>query len=155
MSLTCAMDCDDAEWYYEQASDFAPLNTKRSRKCCSCGCRIAVGEDALKHACWRRPENDIEERIYGDEVPLATKYMCESCGGIAITLSELGYNAPPGEDMRKLAREYREQREELFFSLLHALDWIDAVPKDTNLPDMPGFNREYVDDLLAKVKGEK
>ena len=54
-----------------------------------------------------------------------------------------------------IIRELERQREELFFSLLHALDWIDAVPKDTNLPDMPGFNREYVDDLLAKVKGEK
>lgn len=30
-----------------------------------------------------------------------------------------------------------------------ALEWIDAVPKDTPLPAMPGFDRDYVDWLLT------
>lgn len=30
------------------------------------------------------------------------------------------------------------------------LAWIDAVPKDTILPAMPGFDRDYVDYLLIK-----
>lgn len=34
-------------------------------------------------------------------------------------------------------------------ALRWALDWIDAVPEDTTLPAMPGFDRDYVNELLA------
>jgi len=30
------------------------------------------------------------------------------------------------------------------------LEWIDAVPSDTQLPSMPGFEREWVDEILAR-----
>lgn len=33
-----------------------------------------------------------------------------------------------------------------------ALAWIDAVPTDAQLPSMPGFDRDDVDDLLARAK---
>lgn len=111
MSLTCEMDFDgDCDWYYTTPSDFIALDTKRGRKCCSCGKHIKVGEQVLRFYRTRNPNNDIEERIYGDEVPMTTLYMCEDCGDLALNLNELGYCTPPGDDMRDLVKEYAEQR---------------------------------------------
>lgn len=42
---------------------------------------------------------------------------------------------------------------ELFDALTAALDWIDAVPSDIELPTMPGFDRDQVDALIAGIKG--
>lgn len=110
MSLTCDRDADygDYSWYYDVPNDFTRLDTKRGRRCCSCNAPIKVGDTVLKHYCWRPPENDIEERIYGDEVPKATRYMCEDCGDLAMNLRGAGYCAPPGDDMRGLVKEYAE-----------------------------------------------
>lgn len=111
MSLTCNMDGDgDFDWYYDQPDDFIALDTKRGRKCCSCGTHIKVGSQVLRYWCHRPPDNDIEERIYGDEVPMTTRYMCEPCGDLSLNLVELGYCAPPDDDMRKLVAEYAEQQ---------------------------------------------
>lgn len=33
-----------------------------------------------------------------------------------------------------------------------ALEWIDAVPQDTELPTMPGFDRDWVDNILKQAK---
>ena len=35
------------------------------------------------------------------------------------------------------------------------LEWIDAVPRETVLPAMPGFDRDWVDEIVAKAKGEQ
>jgi len=35
-----------------------------------------------------------------------------------------------------------------------ALEWIDSVPQDTELPAMPGFDRDWAENVLAKAKGE-
>jgi hypothetical protein len=35
-----------------------------------------------------------------------------------------------------------------------ALEWIDAVPSYTQLPTMPGFDRDVVDSTIAKAYGE-
>ena len=43
---------------------------------------------------------------------------------------------------------------ELLEALETALEWIDAVPVDTQLPAMPGFDRDAVNDLISKAKGE-
>lgn len=32
-----------------------------------------------------------------------------------------------------------------------ALEWIDAVPSDTVLPTMPGFDRDWANDLIARA----
>lgn len=36
-------------------------------------------------------------------------------------------------------------------------DWIDAVPEDTQLPSMPGFDRDWADSVIDGhiVEGEK
>jgi len=40
----------------------------------------------------------------------------------------------------------------LLDALTDALQWIDAVPADLQLPTMPGFDRDYVNEILCKYK---
>lgn len=46
----------------------------------------------------------------------------------------------------------RKTEKELLYWLEAALAWIDAVPSDTQLPAMPGFDREVVDVLIDDIK---
>lgn len=109
LSCTC-YDNDDAAWYWWRPDDFTILNTKRSRVCCSCKQPVLVGSECLEFTRTRRPRNDIEERIYGDDieaVPLAPWYMCESCGEQYLNLSEYGYCVNPNDNMHDLLAEHR------------------------------------------------
>lgn len=107
MPLTCYCD-DNFDWYYSADEDFKPLQTKRRKRCASCKTLIDVGAETLAFQCWRTAQTDIEETIYGDEVPLATKYHCEVCGGLFMALNERGYCLDPTEDMRALVKEHAE-----------------------------------------------
>jgi hypothetical protein len=114
MSLFCdsGYDHDGADWWWYQPSDEAPLATKRSRKCCSCGEKVGVGDTARKVQRFRPTSercNYIEESIYGDEVPLADWYLCETCGDLADSLSELGfcYHLGDGESLKQQIADYR------------------------------------------------
>lgn len=40
---------------------------------------------------------------------------------------------------------------ELLEALEAALEWIDAVPSDTQLPAMPGFDRDWVNGIIDKA----
>ncbi len=110
MSLSC--HCDDFEidgdsWGYISGEDFSNLQTKRSRKCCSCGDMILPGADVVKFERMRGPRNEIEERCKGAEIYLSDWYMCEECGGLYLSLSELGYCVELGQDdMHDLVKEY-------------------------------------------------
>jgi hypothetical protein len=59
-----------------------------------------------------------------------------------------------------LAREHQirmrseQQRDELLEALEAAIEWIDAVPSNVQLPTMPGFDRDWVEDVIAKAKGD-
>lgn len=112
MSLFCESDDwgDDYDWYWYPPQDEAPLATKRSRKCCSCGERIAVGDVSRKVERMRRPTSDIEERIYGDEIYLSDWYLCETCGDLSDSLTELGfcYTLGDGESLKQQIEEYRD-----------------------------------------------
>lgn len=35
-----------------------------------------------------------------------------------------------------------------------ALDYIDAIPDEIDLPAMPGFDRDWADSVMAKARGE-
>lgn len=109
MSISCGCDYDDFEWTYTPPDDFSPLLTKRSRKCCSCGCSMKPGDTVAIFDRSKRPSNDIEERIYGDEVPLATWFMCEECGGLFMALEDSGFciSLSKGENMRDLVKNAR------------------------------------------------
>lgn len=114
MSLSCS--CPEWEgdgWYWQftlpkdENQIYSKLQTKRSRKCCSCGGRIAVGDDCLEFTRFRAANSDIEERIIGDEVPLASWFMCEKCGEIFLNLDALGYCFNIDDKMSDLLEEYR------------------------------------------------
>ncbi len=109
--LACNCDMDDPDWWHDCGSDVQPLATKRMRRCCSCKDRIAVGDDCKPFTRWRQPEYDsIAERIYGDEEPLATWYLCDRCAGLYESLDGLGFCNLLGQDMREVCREYADMQ---------------------------------------------
>ena len=109
MSLSCyCSEWDGDGWFYIPADDYAPLATKRWRKCCSCKALIRPGELALKFKRFRSPESDIEERIHGDEVPMTKWYACEECSDMYFNLTELGFCINLPDNFRKLVREYAD-----------------------------------------------
>jgi hypothetical protein len=116
MSLFCdagGYDTDGADWWWYQPADEAPLATKRSRKCCSCGQKVGVGETARKILRYR-PATEFEEMrgIACDEVPLADWYLCEPCGDLADSLSELGFCYDlDGESLAEQIAEYRREEQ--------------------------------------------
>lgn len=110
MSLSCYCG-DDYDWYYMPADNYAPLKTKRSRKCCSCGERINVGDLAMRFERFRYAGyGTVEANIYGEggEVWMVPRYMCERCADLYWSLEELGYCINLGDDIRELVREYAE-----------------------------------------------
>ncbi|RKZ91777.1 MAG: hypothetical protein DRQ43_09760 [Gammaproteobacteria bacterium] len=117
MSLSCGCDFDasDFDTWWQDYSEFKPLQTKRSRKCCSCSSKIEVGAETMEFYRFRHSRGEIEERIYGDdgEVPLASSFMCEECAGLYLALEELGYNCLDiTYPMKSYIAEYNEMREE-------------------------------------------
>jgi len=115
MSLSCssdAGDCGDYDWWWFYTLEPLPLRTKRSRKCCSCHELIKPGDISLEVQRFRGPKHDIEELIYGDEVPLAPWFMCEMCGDLALSLHELKFCFDLDSPLKEQIREYREQEAE-------------------------------------------
>ena len=110
LSCTC-YDIDDAAWYWWPPDDFSKFNASKRKRCCSCNALVEIGKDCLEFTRTRRPKNDIEERIYGDDVeavPLASWYMCEPCGEQYLNLTEYGYCVTIGDNMHDLLRAHRE-----------------------------------------------
>ncbi len=109
MSLSCGTDYDgdDCDWWWHQPSDEAPLATKRSRKCVSCDAKIKVGDTARKIQ-RARPPTEFEEMrgIACDEVPMSNWYLCETCGDLADSISELGFCYDLSESLKDQIAEY-------------------------------------------------
>lgn len=109
MPLGCGYYDGDCEWYFVVPDDYSIAQRTKSgrRKKCSCGTLINPGEICLVFDCSRTPRTDIEERIYGDEVPLANRLLCERCADLYFSFFELGFNqVSPNESMPDLAKEY-------------------------------------------------
>lgn len=116
MTLSCSCDYEpDAGsvcWLW--ANDYSELKTKRSRKCCSCGKRIKVGELVAAYERYKVPEYEIELQIYGEDdwngPPRATKYHCEECADLCFSLLELGFECISiFDNMRGLVAEYANE----------------------------------------------
>lgn len=109
MPLTCSCSDFDPEnnWYYYSNSDYITLGTKRGRRCCSCKNILKPGSICTEHDRARQTRSWVEERIYEDQVPMHSHYMCENCSDIFFNLTELGYCVIPGENMNDLLREYQ------------------------------------------------
>jgi len=56
------------------------------------------------------PLSDVEINIYGEdgEIPMASWFMCESCGDIYFSISELGFCVSLDESMQAALDEYRD-----------------------------------------------
>jgi len=118
--LSCLCDYDSNGWYYYPPKDFVTFGLKRRKRCCSCGKLINIGDQCVEFDRYRGPITDIEERICGDEIELASWFMCEECGEIFLTLAELGY-------CHYLGGKIREDLEDYW-------DMTGFVPVDTNRP---------------------
>ena len=113
MSLSCS--CDDyapqpGEVLCEYPHKYSTLATNRAKRCTSCGDLIPLGSIVAQIRCWKVPDCDVEEAIYGmdGEVPRANRYLCERCADLCFSLMELGFCFWPAGDMRELLDEYVE-----------------------------------------------
>jgi len=53
------------------------------------------------------------------------------------------------EDLLADAATYYETRAKELEAVARAMrEWIDAIPKETQLPAMPGFDRDWADDVI-------
>lgn len=106
--LTCYCDGGDYDWYYRSPDDYATLDTKRARKCCSCKSHIKVGDLCVKFVRYEMcNEDSISYRIHGNERSLAPYFMCEACGDQYFNLEALGFCMSIGSDnMQDLRKEY-------------------------------------------------
>lgn len=82
------------------------------RRCENCQEQIEPGSTVLKLACWRRPTSDIEDNIYGDEVPMADRFFCECCADFYLSITELGYcvSLQEGENFITTWKELNHER---------------------------------------------
>jgi hypothetical protein len=114
--LSCSCDNDDAEWFYDDTKEVAPLATKRMRRCCSCKERISVGDDCKPFPRWRNvsyySDPEVLVRIYGDggEFALPTWYLCDRCAGLYESLDGLGFCGMLGDNLVQTCREYGQMQ---------------------------------------------
>lgn len=107
MGLSCECGFEgDLAWYYESPRDYTVLDTLKRKRCESCFKLINIGDLCISFDRFRDPKNDIEERIHGDFVYLANRFMCESCADIFFSLEDLGFCIDLGDSMKALLKEY-------------------------------------------------
>lgn len=107
--LQCSCcNCEDGWYYISPNYHYRPFAQKRRKWCCSCGDLIEINALSVEFDRYRPHVSDVEERIFGDEVSLASWFMCEPCGEIYYNLSAIGYCIYLGDDMRKNLRDYWE-----------------------------------------------
>lgn len=70
---------------------------------------IEKGETVLEIERYKIPDYEIECAIYGEdgEIPRASKYHCEECGGLFLSLSEIGFCVDPFCDQKENLKEYQ------------------------------------------------
>lgn len=117
MSLSCScgdIDPSDYDWCWVDHSNFKLMGLRdRRKRCCSCNELINSIDEVIEFYRRRATKNDIEENIYGEEVPLASSFMCEECSGLYLALDELGYGCLDiSQPMKDYIVEYNEMREQ-------------------------------------------
>lgn len=76
----------------------------------------------------------------------------QNCDEINVTMANGSREDAPRENRVLQLMALLEREESLKQALTWALEWIDAVPDDVQLPTMPGFDRDYVNGLLEGVR---
>ena len=108
MSIACHCDYDGDGWWYLPPRDYATMPAlPRRKRCCSCRALIEPGATVANVSRARSPRSDIEEDIYGDEVPLANWWLCEACADVYFSLEELGYCIMLGDESGSLPQQVR------------------------------------------------
>ena len=77
--LSCEWRLGDSPWYYHPPKDFSIFNRTPRKRCCSYKELINLGKYCLEFNRYRSSLSGIEEKIKGDEVRLASWFMCEKC----------------------------------------------------------------------------
>ena len=112
LSCSCPdiSDYDSDGWFYYPPNDFSVLNTLKRKRCISCKRLINIGSLVIEFTRARYARNDVEERRYGDgnDIPLASYFMCEKCGEIYLNLSDIGYCLDISESMQAQMDEYHK-----------------------------------------------
>jgi len=107
--LSCLCDYNDDGWYYISPNyHFKSFTHKRQKRCCSCNKLINIGAQCVEFDRYRPPISIVEERIYGDEVCLASWWLCEWCGEVYFNLEALGYCMFLGDSMKENLEDYWE-----------------------------------------------
>lgn len=110
LSCTCP-DWENDEpgsWWFYEPDRFSTFSAERRERCSSCNKLIDIGGDCLEFRRERTPYTEIEERIKGDEIGMASLFMCKACGEIYLNLTDLGYCLEITESMRAYMSEYHE-----------------------------------------------
>lgn len=112
MGLSCGCEYEwdgDGECYLNPSNYINMPYLSRRKKCKSCGKVINMGDLVAEFFRMRGPLSEIEERIYGEEVYLASMYLCEDCADIFFNLDELGFCINLYDDsMQDLLKQYKD-----------------------------------------------
>ena len=139
MALSCSCDGDfdasDVAWYWMGHSHWKPmLPTGNRKRCCSCKSLINVGEDVYEFRRMRAPRNDLEERIYGDDlesgVPLASWWACEVCSGLMMAAEDLGFCYNLGDNIIYEIAAYRDAEKQYKQFIADGGDELHACVED-------------------------
>lgn len=111
MSINCSCEAEDFEWYYIPDEDYSTLNTPRRKRCQSCNVLIPLNSMVLKLNRFRSPKSDIEENVYGNEVPLADGYLCEECADLFFSVDTMSIciSFHTGKSIQEMLEEYHDK----------------------------------------------
>lgn len=109
MSISCNIESDDAAWWWSTNRKLIPYGQSISKRCCSCKELIKPQQHYLPIQRWRNPKNEIEERIYGDDIPLAHWFVCEACAPILVKFLDMDVHINLGVDtLHNLLQEFEK-----------------------------------------------
>jgi hypothetical protein len=87
----------------------------------------------------------INSTLAGDFAFNLAKQMQKADAEIELKRSQL-------LNMDKLVMSIQDERDKLLEVTLAMREYIDAIPKDLVLPAMPGFDRDWADEIIDRCK---
>jgi len=91
---------------------------------------------------------DVDYVKYPEDSKQVTELLIQN-----LTMLSYGYHTEPPKTPEVLKSESAEDLLKEALELLgYAFEWIDAVPEETPLPAMPGFDRDWADGVIDKIK---
>jgi hypothetical protein len=100
----CSCYFDDPEFFYEKIGEPKPFNLKRRKRCINCKKLINQGTECQELDIWRYNEN-------GDEKHSASRWLCEKCSDLSMSLDELNACYSLGGDLT-MEQQIRQSNDE-------------------------------------------